>query len=96
MTKKTVEKWKSEERIPEDDNCGYTYLSPENVEMIELHVDDYNFLHDVAEGMGFGQFGGNLSVCMPANEKPLMIFGQDESVFNQYLFGNRQWVGPRG
>jgi hypothetical protein len=28
--------------------------------------------------------------------KPLMIFGQDESVYNQYLLGNRQWVGPEG
>ena len=25
-----------------------------------------------------------------------MIFGQEESVFNQYLLGNRQWVGPEG
>ena len=24
------------------------------------------------------------------------IFGQDESVFNQFLLGNRQWVGPEG
>jgi len=24
------------------------------------------------------------------------IFGQDESVFNQFLLSNRQWVGPEG
>ena len=65
--------------------------------MVEFHVDDYEFLHDLAEGMGFGQFRGNLSVRKPANDKPLMIFGRDESVYTQYLFGNnRQWVGPCG
>ena len=63
MTKEMVEKkWKSEKRIPEDDTHRYTYLSAENVEMVELHVDDYDFLHDLAEGMGFGQLGGNLSL----------------------------------
>jgi hypothetical protein len=25
-----------------------------------------------------------------------MIFGQDESDFNHFLLGNRQWVGPEG
>ena len=28
--------------------------------------------------------------------KPLVIFGQDESVYSQFLFGNQQWVGPQG
>ena len=51
-------------------------------------VDDFDFLNDLVEGMGFGQFGGNLSVQKPTNVKPLMIFGQDESVYTQYLLSN--------
>jgi hypothetical protein len=46
--------------------------------------------------MGYGMFGGNFSICKPRGLKPLMIFGQDESVFNQFLLKPRQWVGPLG
>jgi hypothetical protein len=95
-TKEAVDKWKAENKTLEDVNCGYHYCSADNVEMVEFHVDDYDFLHDVAEEMGFGTFGGNLSVRKPPDVKPLMIFGQDESVYSQFLFGNRQWVGPKG
>jgi hypothetical protein len=31
-----------------------------------------------------GPFGGNVSVRCPAGSKPLIIFGQDESIFNQF------------
>ena len=44
----------------------------------------------------YGAFGGNLSVRKPPDSKPLMIFGQDKSVYNQFLIGNHQWVGPQG
>ncbi|KAI2503952.1 hypothetical protein MHU86_10518 [Fragilaria crotonensis] len=66
--------------------------------MIEFHVNDHDFFHDVAKDMGYGVMGGNLSVRKSESSpsKPLMIFGQDESVFNQYLIGNRQWVGHEG
>jgi hypothetical protein len=96
VTKETVEKWKREKKILENDTRGYHYLSADNVQMVEFHVDDYDLLHDLAEEMGFGTFGGNLSVRKPPDTKPLMIFGQDESVYSQFLFGNRQWVGPQG
>ena len=29
-----------------------------------------------------------------AQSKPIEIFGQDESVFSQFLFPPRSWVGP--
>ena len=98
VTKETVEKWKSEKRIS-DDAAGQGYAYREQIsgeQMIEFHVDDYELLHSVAEEMGFGLFGGNLSVRKPPSMKPLMIFGQDESVFNQFLLKSRQWVGPQG
>ena len=66
--------------------------------MVEFHHDDHSFLHNiVANEMGHGLMGGKLSVQKQASlTKPLMIFGQDGSVFNQFLLGNRQWVGPAG
>ena len=63
---------------------------------IEFHVDDFQFLHEHAATMGLGSYGGTTSVRKPLDVKPLMIFGQDESVYSQFLFGNRQWVGPQG
>ena len=56
--------------------------------MVEFQVDNYSFLHDVAEEQGY-QFGGKLSVRKPERVNPLIIFGQDECVFCQYLIGTR-------
>ena len=40
VMKETVEKWKREKRISEDDTRGYHYHSADNVEMVEFHVSD--------------------------------------------------------
>jgi hypothetical protein len=96
LTKQAAEQYKVEKKILDDDNHGYQYLSEEGFPMVEFHVDDHEFLHDVAEEMGFGLFGGNLSIRKSPDVRPLMIFGQDESAYSQFLFGNRQWVGPKG
>ena len=42
------------------------------------------------------EFGGTLSVRRPENSRPLIIFGQDESVFSQFSFNGTQWVGLSG
>jgi hypothetical protein len=98
VTKETVEQWKSEKKISDNGGLhnGFAYLDNSGTEMIEFHVDDYDFLPLVAEEMGFGLYGGNLSVRMPPRSKPLMIFGQDESVFAQFLLKSKQWVSPFG
>ena len=58
---------------------------------MEFHVDDHNFVNcDV------GPYGGNLSVRMPEGCKPIIIFGQDEIIFNQFSSRGRQWTGPTG
>ena len=77
---------------------GFSYRDDNDVEMVEFHVDDHDFLHDVANEMGHGLMGGNLSVRKPElpSNRPLMILGQGESVVNQFLLGSRQWVGPDG
>ncbi|KAI2504038.1 hypothetical protein MHU86_10400 [Fragilaria crotonensis] len=93
----TVEEWRREKKISDDNTVrGHAYVSRDNVSMVEFHVDDFDFLHEYATTIGFGTFGGNLSVRKPLNVRPLMSFGQDESVFTQYSLGNRQWVAPGG
>jgi hypothetical protein len=97
VTKQAVEQWKADKTILDDETRGYQYhCADKDTDMVEFHVDDLPFLHDMAQEMGNGAFGGNLSVRKPADKKPLMIFGQDESVYNQFLLGSRQWVGPKG
>ena len=36
------------------------------------------------------------SIRVTATTQPIMIVGQDESVFAQYLLGSKTWVGPKG
>jgi hypothetical protein len=36
------------------------------------------------------------SIRVSLKTRPLMIVGQDESVFAQYLLGSKTWVGPKG
>jgi hypothetical protein len=65
--------------------------SGQDVDWLEFHVDDvWDFL-DQMEGIS-----SKMSVRAEAGSKPLMISGQDEAVFSQYLLGQRQWVGPKG
>ena len=37
-----------------------------------------------------------MSVQTSQDVSPVMIVGQDESVFAQYLLGSKTWVGPKG
>ena len=62
--------------------------------MYEFHADDCKELHTI-ENEKF-EFGGTTSHLKSPNDRPLMIFGQDEAVFNQYSMNNLQWVGPNG
>ncbi len=80
-----------------DDNkiihSGYCYSHPVmSNEWIEFHVDD---VHSVCE-QNIGLFGGNVSVRYPAGSKPLIIFSQDELIFNQFSHRSKQWLGPSG
>ena len=66
---------------------GETYL--------EYHVDtipDF-FWKELAAST---RFGGNLSIRMPPQSKQLIIFGQDECIFNQFTLCRRYWVNKDG
>ena len=96
VTTETVENWRRENKVSEHDNRGYNYISVDGKNMIEFQIDDLDLFHEHTVTMGFDSFGGNLSVRKPPGVKPLMIFGQDESVYSQFLLGNCQWVVPEG
>jgi hypothetical protein len=54
VTAETVETWKREKKMPEDDSRGYSYVStPDNKTMVEFHVDDLPFLHEYATTVRF-------------------------------------------
>ena len=61
--------------------------------MIEFHVDDHDCLQKYAIKK-YGEFERNTSVRNTL--KPVIILGQDESIYNQFSFGCKQWVGKKG
>ena len=84
------------DNLPERDkiiNKGYTYMGINGFPMVELHVDDHECLQKYANEK-YGEFGGNTSVRNTL--KPVIILGQDESIYNQFSFGSKQWVGKNG
>ena len=96
VTAETVEEWtRRENKLSENDTRGYAYVSADNKNMVEFHVDDLDLLHEYATTAGV-VFGGNPSVQKTPDTKPLMISGQDESVYNPFLLRNWQWVAPGG
>ncbi len=70
----------------------FAYPNLDSTPMPKFHVDDHNCFQEYATEF-CPEFGGNLSVCSPPNSRPLIIFGQDESIFSQFSFNSMQWVG---
>ena len=58
-------------------------------EMVEYHVDTCDHFHTM---MKYSNFGGNISVTFPADEKPIVLLGHDECIFKQFQFTNKGWV----
>ena len=80
-----------------DIRFGYSYFDiVAGKQMIEFHIDYWKRritqvpqIHQQKEA--------TTSVRVPSqNAKPIMIIGQDESMFAQYLLGSKTWVGPKG
>ena len=61
--------------------------------MYEFHVDVHECLKQY---LTCCQFGGNLSIRKKKEEKPIINFGQDECIYKQYQFNNKQWYLPDG
>jgi hypothetical protein len=75
-------------------NLGHRYTHPvTNDAWIKFHVDDINMK---LSGNSVGPFGGNVSVRCPIGTRPLIIFSQDESIFNQFAHNAKPCLGPLG
>ena len=89
---------------------GYSYHNiRSNEDRIEIHVDYWNRIlqKEIQQEAGDNELTAtsihNLQMKKPtrsirvsASARPLMIVGQDGSVFAQYLLGSKTWVGPKG
>ena len=64
--------------------------------MREYHVDTHPSLLEKFVNPEDVQYGGSLSVRKPPGARPVIFVGQDESVFHQYSFPKKQWMGPKG
>jgi hypothetical protein len=82
-----------EENKKIDEGLGYRYQNSENKDMVEFHVDLHPTFQD---RVSTTLYGGNLSVRIPANVKPLICFGQDECIFKQFTFTPKAWTAPDG
>jgi hypothetical protein len=70
---------------------AYKYGDPITGEkMLELHVEYCRTF-----GALDGKEAKKASVWAPPGSKPLMIIGQDEFIFTQFLLGQRTWVLPK-
>jgi hypothetical protein len=72
-----------------DPEFGYKYTDDESNKIFyEFHVDYCNSCDAMSEKVA------SMSVRAPHGSRPLEIYGQDESVFSQFMFPSKSWVGP--
>ena len=85
---------KKDKKIAEKLNDKYYYTCNKiGKHMVEYHVDDHVLFEKKCSSL---KYGGLLSVRKPPNKKPIMILGQDECIFKQYIFTSKFWVLPDG
>ena len=67
-----------------------SYYEDNENDIREYHIDTHPHLQNyIAEPCKI--FGGNLSVRKKIDQRPVIIVGQDESTFHQYIFLKRRW-----
>jgi hypothetical protein len=92
---KAIELEESLTKPPLQKNVAYNYATPEGVSMREYHLDTHKVFYDYVTANN-KQYGGDLSVRLRVGERPVMLVGQDESTFHQFVFSKKQWKGPNG
>ncbi|KAI2507478.1 hypothetical protein MHU86_6970 [Fragilaria crotonensis] len=86
---------------------GYSYFDIiSNKEWIEFHVDYWKSRNTEDKGtkqqppaindIQIEEKKATTSIRVSTAARPIMIVGQDESVFAQYLLGSKTWVGSKG
>ena len=74
------------------EELGYRFEKNNEI-FFEYHVDDQEIFQHKCSHL---PYGGHLSVRKPPHLKPLMLLGQDECIFKQFVFTRGFWVLPDG
>jgi hypothetical protein len=78
-----------------DVGFGHCYFDIINNEQrIKFHIDYWN--RAFASTARPVEIKAATSIRVSSKARPIMIVGQDESVFAQYLLGSKTWIGPKG
>ncbi len=101
VTECEVDYWVEKKFIhPKHKEAGYQYVGEDGTTiMYEFHVDTCEYIYDTFAGpSGQFKYGGFPSVRREDKTRnPLMVWGQDESIFHQYMIKEKHWVhGPSG
>jgi hypothetical protein len=79
-----------------DIGFGHSYFDIiRDEEVVEFHIDYWNW-RKKQETTATTSIQPTTSIRVSSMARPIMIVGQDESVFAQYLLGAKTWVGPKG
>ena len=77
-------------------NSSYNYqIEFSGITMREYHVGMQPTLLNYIDGTN-KKYGRNLSVRKGKNERSLIIFGEDKSIYHQLIFSKKYWKGPAG
>ncbi|KAI2513104.1 hypothetical protein MHU86_1396 [Fragilaria crotonensis] len=77
-----------------DIELGHHYFDIiNNKEMLEFHIDYWERSKAPLPPIPITP---TTSIRVSSRAKPIIIVGQDESVFAQYLLGSKTWIGPAG
>jgi hypothetical protein len=71
------------------------YITADDVRMREYHLDTHKAFGDFVSANN-KQDSGDLRARLRIGERPVLLVGQDESTFHQYIFSKEQWRGPNG
>ena len=76
--------------------CSYDYtVGDSSVKYRECYIDTYRSLGKFIVD-GNKAYGGNLSIRFVKKKRQLIMLGQDESTYHQYIFSKKQWIFPTG
>ncbi len=77
-----------------DIELGHSYFDIiNNKEMLEFHIDYWDRSKALSPPL---PITSSTSIRVSSRATPLIIVGQNESVFAQYLLGSKTWTGPAG
>jgi hypothetical protein len=73
---------------------GYRFIDEDGESQVEFHVDYFLASHQNEENDLLEGKNPSMSVRAPPGSIPIEVFGQDESVFSQFMFPTKSWIGP--